>query len=207
VDKTGFIGVCYTFLYDLVSKLILAIGLDKIKSGLLLDLVILRMMELSFKLRSIELLEECFGIKHRRQSYYKSVPKWLALKAKVESIALAFARAHYAFNFELLFYDVSTLYFEAFEEDELRKNGFSKDNKSQQPQVLVVLMVSREGFPIAYEVFAGNIFEGHTIIPVVKRFIRKNKIKELTVVADAAMISTENIQTLTEKWRQLHRRG
>jgi transposase len=97
-----------------------------------------------------------------------------------------------------LFYDVTTLYFEAFEEDELRKNGFSKDNKSQQPQILVALMVTKEGFPIAYEVFAGNTFEGHTIIPVVKHFIRKNKVKNFTVVADAAMISAANIEALRE---------
>ena len=63
---------------------------------------------------------------------------------------------------------------------------------------LVALMVTKEGFPIAYEVFAGNTFEGHTIIPVVKSFIDKNKAKNFTVVADAAMISTENIQALRE---------
>lgn len=198
INKTGFIGVYYTFFYDVASKLILTIGLDKIKSSLLLDLVILRIMEPASKLRSIDLIEEYFGIKHRRQSYYKSVPKWLTLKSKAEMVALAFARDHYAYHFELLFYDVTTLYFETFEEDELRKNGFSKDNKSQQPQVLVALMVTREGFPIAYEVFAGNTFEGHTIIPVIKSFIKKNKIEKLTVVADAAMISTENIQALTK---------
>ncbi|MBK7099848.1 MAG: transposase [Sphingobacteriales bacterium] len=60
------------------------------------------------------------------------------------------------------------------------------------------MMVSKEGFPIAYEVFAGNTFEGHTIVPVVKDFISKNKVKELTVVADAAMISTENTWALKE---------
>jgi transposase len=97
-----------------------------------------------------------------------------------------------------LFYDVTTLYFETFEEDELRKNGFSKDNKSQQPQILIALMVSKEGFPVAYEVFSGNTFEGHTIIPVVKTFIQQNKVKTFTVVADAAMISTENVKQLTE---------
>lgn len=90
------------------------------------------------------------------------------------------------------------MYFESFEEDELRKNGFSKDNKFQQPQILVALMVTKEGLPISYEVFAGNTFEGHTIIPVVKDFIKKNKVKEFTVVADAAMISAENIQALKE---------
>lgn len=198
IHQTGFIGVYYSFLYELLSKYILTIGLDKIKSSLLLDLVILRLMEPASKLRSIDLLEEYFGIKHRRQNYYRSAAGWLDLKSKAEAIALDFAVKHYAFKYDLLFYDVTTLYFESFEEDELRKNGFSKDNKSQQPQILVALMVTKEGFPIAYEVFAGNTFEGHTLIPVVKAFIRKSKIKELTVVADAAMISSENIQALKE---------
>lgn len=120
------------------------------------------------------------------------------MKSKTETIVLAFARKYYAFNFDLLFYDVTTLYFEAFEEDKLRKNGFSKDNKSQQRQILVALMVTKEGFPIAHEVFAGNTFEGLTLIPVVNRFIHKNKVKAFTVVADAAMISNDNIQALRE---------
>ena len=198
LNQTEFTGVHYTFLYELVSKLIIKIGLDKTKDNLLLDLVILRMMEPASKLRSIDLLSEYFGIKHRRQNYYKSAPHWLSLKTKAESIALEFAREHYAFDFDLLFYDVTTLYFETFEEDELRKNGFSKDSKSQQPQILVALMVTKDGFPIAYEVFAGNTFEGHTIIPVIKNFITKNNVKEFTVVADAAMISAENTKTLNE---------
>lgn len=198
IKQTEFIGVYYTFLYDVISKIILAIGFDKLNDNLLLDFVIMRIMEPASKLRSIELLEEYFGIKHRRQNYYKIAPEWLKLKSNAEGIALSFARKHYGFNYDLLFYDVTTLYFETFEEDELRKNGFSKDNKSQQPQILVALMVSKEGFPIAYEVFAGNTFEGHTIIPVVKRFILKNKVKNFTVVADAAMISTENIEALRE---------
>lgn len=59
-------------------------------------------------------------------------------------------------------------------------------------------MVSKEGFPVGYEVFSGNTFEGHTIIPVIKDFIKKNEVKDFTVVADAAMISAENIQQLTQ---------
>lgn len=198
INQTIFIGVHYNFLYELISKLIITIGFDKLKNNLLLDLIILRMIEPASKLRSMELLEEYFGIKHRRQSYYQSASQWLILKSKAETISLRFAKKYYAFNFDLLFYDVTTLYFETFEEDELRKNGFSKDNKSQQPQILVALMVTREGFPIAYEVFAGNTFEGHTIIPVVKNFIIKNKVKDFTVVADAAMISNDNILALKE---------
>ena len=196
INQTKFIGVHYTFLYELISKVIITIGLDKIKNNLLLDLIIMRMMEPVSKLRSIELLNEYFGVKHRRQNYYQSVQKWLTLKSKVETISLRFAQKYCAFNFDLLFYDVTTLYFETFEEDELRKNGFSKDNKSHQPQILVALMVTKEGFPIAYEVFSGNTFEGHTIIPVVKNFITKHRIKKFTVVADAAMISNDNILAL-----------
>ena len=198
INQTEFIGVHYTFLHELISKLIIIIGFDKIKNALLLDLIILRMIEPSSKLRSIELLKEYFGIKHRRQSYYQSAPLWLTLKSKAETISLKFAKKHYAFDFDLLFYDVTTLYFETFEEDELRKKGFSKDSKSQQPQILVALMVTKEGFPIAYEVFPGNTFEGHTIIPVVKNFITKHCVKEFTIVADAAMISSENILALKE---------
>ena len=198
LSQTRFIGVYYTFFYELISKIAITIGFDKIKNPWLLDLVIMRMFEPASKLRSIVLLEEYFGIRHRRQNYYAHAPGWLALKSKAESIALAFAKQHYAFNFDLLFYDVTTLYFEAFEQDELRKNGFSKDNKSQQPQILIALMVTNQGFPIAYEVFAGNTFEGHTIIPVVKKFIDKHQVKEFTIVADAAMISADNILALKD---------
>ena len=198
LDKSEFLGVYYTFFYEVVSGLISQIGLDKIKKQLLLDLVTIRIMEPASKLRSIELLYDYFGIKHRRQSYYESAPKWLDLKSKIETIVTGFAQREYSFAFDLLFYDVTTLYFETFAEDELRKKGFSKDNKSQQPQILVALMVTKEGFPIAYEVFSGNIFEGHTIIPMVKEFVNRHNVTLFTVVADAAMISSANIKELLQ---------
>jgi len=197
LDKTEFLGVYSTFLYEVLSGLISQIGLNQINKQLLLDLVAIRIVEPASKLRSIELLDAYFGIKHRRQSYYQSAGQWHFLKEEIENIVVEFAKSKYAFDFDLLFYDVTTLYFETFEEDELRRNGFSKDNKSQQPQVLVALMVTKEGFPIAYSIFSGNTFEGHTIIPVVNTFIKKYAVKEFTVVADAAMISTTNIQELT----------
>lgn len=196
LNKSEFLGVYYTFFYEVTSALISKIGLNKIKKKLLLDLVIMRILEPASKLHSIELLNGYFGLQHRRQSYYKYAPKWLDLKSKVEEIVVQFAKQKYAFNYNLLFYDVTTLYFETFQEDELRQNGFSKDNKSQQPQILIGLMVNEEGFPVAYEVFSGSTFEGHTILPVVKEFIKKHAVKDFTVVADAAMISAENVRQL-----------
>ena len=189
-------GIYYHFFYELLHKLLINIGFDKHKNNFLLDLVIIRLFEPTSKLRSIVLLEQYFGVRYRRQNYYESAPKWLDLKEKTEKIALRFAKEHYDFNFDLLFYDVTTLYFETFKEDDLRSNGFSKDNKSQQPQILVALMVTKDGFPIAYEVFSGSTFEGHTFIPSIQKFVTKNKVKNFTIVADAAMISDDNIKDL-----------
>lgn len=197
INHSSFLGIKYRLFYDTVYRLIDILGLAELPS-LLNDLVIIRIFEPASKLRSLDLLEQFFGVKHNRKTYYKIAPKCIELKNDVEKKIIRFVESEYDFNYDLLFYDVTTLYFETFEEDELRKNGFSKDNKSQQPQILVALMVSKEGFPVSYEVFAGNTFEGHTIIPTITKFIEKNKVKTFTVVADAAMISTENIEQLIQ---------
>lgn len=197
LNHCTFMGVKYHYFYKLIHAIEDKIGFGDLPV-LLNDLVAIRIFEPASKLRSLELMEQFFGITHSRKTYYKIAPNCIELKEAVEEKVVAFAKENYDFQFDILFYDVTTLYFETFEEDELRKNGFSKDNKSQQPQILIALMVSKEGFPIAYEVFSGNTFEGHTIFPVVKRFIEANKVKEFTVVADAAMISAENVKQLNQ---------
>lgn len=196
INHCEFLGAYFTFFYQTIAHLQQQIGFRDIGDDLMNDLVVIRLFEPASKLHSIELLETYFGIKHRRQNFYKLAPDWLKLKKEVETKVVDFAKKEYDFSYDLLFYDVTTLYFETFEEDELRKNGFSKDNKSQQPQILVALMVSKEGFPISYEIFAGNTFEGHTIIPVIKAFIEKHKVRQFTVIADAAMISSSNVEEL-----------
>jgi transposase len=190
------VGFYYRFYYDTIQRLISQLGIDELSSNLFKDLITIRILEPASKLRSIELLETYFGIKHRRQNYYKEAPKWNLLKDQAIAKVNDFAKREYHFDYSLLFYDVTTLYFESFEDDDLRKTGFSKDSKSQQPQIVVGLMVSKEGFPIAFDIFPGNTFEGHTILPVVKTFIAKNNVSSFTVVADAAMISNDNIREL-----------
>lgn len=197
LNHMAFVGVKYHFFYTQIQTLFKLISLDDLPS-LLTDLATIRIFDPASKLRSLELLSHYFGINHNRKSYYKIAPMCIDLKHDVEKKVVDFAQVHYGFNYDMVLYDVTTLYFETFEEDELRKNGFSKDSKSQQPQILIALLVSKEGFPIGYEIFPGNTFEGHTIIPVIKSFIERNKVKNFTVVADAAMISTENIKQLTE---------
>jgi transposase len=124
-------------------------------------------------------------------------------KEHAERLAVACARREFAFDCSLVLYDVTTLYFESFREDEddeaLRKTGFSKDNKPQQPQIVVGLLVTSDGFPLGYALFKGNTFEGHTMIPVIENFRRKHGVQSCTVVADAAMLSLENIEELRQK--------
>jgi transposase len=194
-----YLGFHYSLLYDVLKAVQVQIGYTTVADALLTDMAIIRIVEPASKLRSIELMDTYFGIRHRRQRYYESAPKWLSLKDNVEAQTVHFAKKEYHFDFSLLFYDVTTLYFETFESDELRKTGFSKDSKSQQPQILVALMVTQDGFPIAYEVFTGNTFEGHTMLPVINSFIKKHKVQNFTVIADAAMISTANVAALQKE--------
>lgn len=193
INHCAFLGVYFTFFHEVILAIQHQIGFAKL-NHFLNDLVIIRLLEPASKLRSIELLETYFGIKHRRQNFYKVASKWLDLKNDIELKVVDFAKQNYGFNYDLVFYDVTTLYFETFDDDDLRKQGFSKDNKSQQPQILVALMVTKEGFPINYEIFSGNTFEGHTIIPVIQSFIKKHKVTNFTVIADAAMISSTNVE-------------
>lgn len=96
----------------------------------------------------------------------------------------------------IVFYDVTTLYVEIKQEDELRRTGFSKDGKHQCPQIVLGLLVSTDGYPLAYEIYKGNKFEGDTMLPVINLFKRKYKLKKLVIVADEGLLSNKNIEAL-----------
>ena len=97
---------------------------------------------------------------------------------------------------DCLFFDVTTLYFESIEVDELRKFGFSKDQKHHQVQIVFSLVVNREGLPLAYEAFAGNVGEVKTLLPVLEKLRKRFSIKKATVVCDRAMASVKNVAAL-----------
>jgi len=165
---------------------------------LLLDLAIIRLIEPASKLRSIELLSRYFGI-HYSQRIYRTIPKLMLHKADIEQSAYSVAEQMFKEQFYYILYDVTTLYFESFKADELKIQGFSKDNKSQQPQIVIGLLVTQSGFPLSYEVFAGNTFEGKTMLPVVETFMSKHPQAKPIVVADAAMLDEERLEELRGK--------
>ena len=97
----------------------------------------------------------------------------------------------------LCLYDVTTLYFEAEREDDLRKVGYSKERRVD-PQVIVGLLVDRAGFPLQVGCWEGNKAETTTIIPIVEAFQAAHGIEELVIVADAGMLSAANLTALDD---------
>ena len=97
----------------------------------------------------------------------------------------------------LCLYDVTTLYFEAEREDDLRKVGYSKERRVD-PQVIVGLLVDRAGFPLRIGCWEGNKAETTTIIPIVEAFQAAHGIEDLVIVADAGMLSAANLTALDD---------
>lgn len=195
---TRFLDIQYQLGYLLLRETIRRLGFEALGSRLLLDLAVMRIFEPSSKRRAIELLKRYFGIVYSARTLYRRLPKLIAYKEAAENIAVAFAKQNLADDLSFVLYDVTTLYFESFEPDELRQPGFSKDNKPNQPQIVVGLLVNPVGFPLGYEIFKGNTFEGHTVIPVINAFRQARQVAACTVVADAAMLSLNNFQELAK---------
>ena len=119
-------------------------------------------------------------------------------KTRVEDIAYSYTKKMVGDGISVCFYDMTTLYFEAAEEDDLRKCGFSKDGKHSCPQIFLGLLVASGGNPIGYEIYEGNISEGHTMIPLIRKLASRFGFDKPIVVADAGLLSKANIEELTK---------
>src|SRR3989344_3837770 len=193
------LGFRYQLLYETLDNLANLFKFHLLPNRqikLLTDLVLTRIVSPSSKLESLKFLKRYFNASHSYRTLSRALPTFITLKDEIESKVIAIAKKHFGFNFSLVFYDLTTLYFESFETDELRRIGFSKDNKASNPQIMIGLLVNDLGFPISYQLFAGNKFEGHTLMPSILALKKKYKIKQMTVVADSAMISDKNVEFL-----------
>jgi transposase len=197
VENAQCIAVTHNFAYQFFAKCFEACGLSRLPQ-LLIDLAILRLIEPSSKLQAINLLARYFG-KQYSQRIYQTIPKFIDHKTTIEKQAFNTVRDAFKEQFYYVLYDVTTLYFESFKSDELRIQGFSKDNKSQQPQIVIGLLVTQSGFPLSYNVFPGNTFEGKTMLPVIENFIEEHPNTKPIIVADAAMLDEERLAELRDK--------
>lgn len=184
----------------ILGKIFNDIGFNKITDELFRHLVIARLIYPVSKLKTTDYLQKYKGITLHVNEIYRYLDKLHTSQVKeVQKISFAHTLQMQGNKLSIVFYDVTTLYFEAADEDDLRKTGFSKDGKHSQPQIVLGLLVSENGYPLDYEIFEGNKFEGHTMLPVIKAFKEKYKMEQLIVVADAGLMSAKNVKALTEQ--------
>jgi transposase len=172
-------------------------GYGSIDSSLLRHLVISRLAFPLSKLKTIEYLQRYQGVSLNINSVYKFLDQLDdKLKDEIEKISYQNTLRNLGGKITIAFYDLTTLYFEASDEDDLRKTGFNKDGKHSNPQIFIGLLVGIEGYAIGYDVFKGDIYEGHTLIPTIEKLSRKFNLENPVIIADSGLLSNENIEKL-----------
>jgi transposase len=173
------------------------IGYSKIKEPLLKDMVISRITHPGSKLKLSEYLKASGRKEVSVYSIYRFMDKLNKnLKSIIEDISFSYTKKILGGKISVVFYDMTTIYFEASEPDDFRITGFSKEGKHQNPQIMLGLLVGKDGYPIGYELFEGNTFEGHTLIPVLEKYIERFKLEKPIVIADSGLLSNSNIKEL-----------
>lgn len=178
------------------------IGYHEVQADLFRHLVIARIAYPLSKLKTVDYLYRYQGVSINIDSVYRFLDKLNdSLKHQVEQIAYRHTKKILG-TISVVFYDMTTLYFEASDEDDLRKTGFSKDGKHQNPQIFLGLLVGLGGYAIGYDIFEGNTYEGHTLIPFMEKISRKFELEKPVVVADSGLLSNENIEALKQNGYQ-----
>lgn len=161
------------------------------------SLVLCRLVYPGSKLKTVEYFQKHLNIDVSVYSIYRYLDQVdLSLKPTIERITFEYTRKLLNGQIGVVFYDMTTLYFEASEPDDYRIPGYNKDGKHQHPQIMLGLLVSNHGYPIGYQIFEENTSETKTLIPVLESFQKKFDIDRPIIVADAAMLSQTNIDAL-----------
>ena len=172
------------------------IGFDAIPERLFRDIVVARLVYPTSKVKTVDYLYRYQGKTVSPDSIYLFLDR-LNERYSRQAREIAYRHSQKILKrISVVFYDMTSLYFEAEDEDDLRKIGFSKDGKFQNPQIMLGLLTGENGYPIGYDIFEGNTFEGKTLLPVLQRIQKEYHFGKPVVVADAAMLSQENLEAL-----------
>lgn len=182
---TGFHQV-FGSIYDLIG----------FPDNLLRDLVVARIVYPKSKLSTLRYLNQYLGINLDKNTIYRFLDT--LSKEDLTKTAFSFVSRKNK-GISLIFYDVTTLSFETETEDDLRKKGYSKEHRNDLPQILIGLFVDSDGYPFDFDMFEGSSFEGHTFKVALDSLTKRYEFESLTVVADAGMLSDDNLQFLTKK--------
>ena len=180
-----------------LGKVFDEIGFNKIADSVFRQLVLHRLVYPVSKLKTTEYLYRYHGVDWDENKIYRYLDKLHhSQKETVQQISYQHTVELLKGEPQVVFYDVTTVYFEAEQEDDLRRTGFSKEGKHKNPQIVLGLLESKNGYPLAYDIFEGSKFEGHTLLPVIDAFKAKYRLEKLVIVADAGLLSNVNIALL-----------
>lgn len=170
------------------------LGLDTLVDPDFANLCLARIVEPTSKLDSLRVLADLGVEGISKDQLYRCLARVVTqeYRARITDACVKYAATT---GLHLVLYDVTTLYFEIQKEDEYRKPGLSKERRLE-PQIIVGLLVDNHGFPLGLQSFEGNKAETATILPVVEAFKDRYGLKEVTVVADAGMLSAKNLEAL-----------
>lgn len=196
-SRSQVLRTCSRTLFDALAGVFDQLGFDVVADGCFKDLVIARVVEPTSLLDADRVLADLGRAAASLSTRKRTLRRAQAgnYRAKIAAACFTYARA--VGDVSLVLYDVTTLYFEADKEDDLRKVGYSKERRVD-PQIVVGLLVDRTGFPLEVGCFEGNKAETLTILPVVKAFQARHGIADMVVVADAGMLSTTNLKELDD---------
>ena len=168
------------------------------------EIVLARIANPDSKKASVDKLASNFGVHIDLKTVYRMMDKITDKQIlKLNSLVLYQTKTLLNDKIDVIYFDATTLYFESFTEDEdnpnnkdeaIRKNGYSKDGKFNQPQVVLALLVTKQGLPIGYKAFSGDTFDGHTIVPALKDVEEQFKIDNIVYVADSGMFNKTNLE-------------
>ena len=173
------------------------IGFNRIDDEVFRKLVKFRLAYSTSKAAMVEYLKNHFDEDVDLSKIYRYLDKLSDHQHEiVQDISVRHTAKLFGGNIGVLFYDVTTLYFEADYEDDLRKTGFSKEGCHSNPQIILGLLVSLGGYPLAYCIHEGNKYEGHTMLPTINEFVSKYGLENFVVVAYSGLMNNANIAEL-----------
>ena len=132
------------------------------------------------------------------EDYYRVLDIIYDEKEKLEKHLNSTLKKKFNRELNVVLYDVTTYYFDSVKKDEIKGFGFSKDNKVNQVQVVMGLLIDNNGIPVGYELYPGNTSEFSTLYPVIKDLKEKYKLKKVIVAADRGLNSGKNLLLLKE---------
>lgn len=159
-------------------------------------LCLARIVEPTSKLESLRVLAELGVTGISKNQLYRCLSRVVLKDYRATIAKQCFAHAS-SREIRLILYDVTTLYFDIQEEDDYRKPGMSKERRLE-PQIIIGLLADQSGFPLGLHSFEGNTTETATILPVIDAFKKQHNLQNITVVADAGMLSRKNLEALAE---------